>query len=124
MSLDKSIVLKIANLSRISISDAELPRVLQELTSIVYWMQQLDEVDTDKVDPMTGGTDINNCYLEIHAGAGGTESQDWAQMLIRMYIRWAESQEFKITQIQETYGEEAGIKSTTIKIDWITLLDG
>ncbi len=66
---------------------------------------------------LSGGTDINNCYLEIHAGAGGTESQDWAQMLIRMYIRWAESQEFKITQIQETYGEEAGIKSSTIKID-------
>ena len=66
---------------------------------------------------LSGGTDINNCYLEIHAGAGGTESQDWGQMLIRMYIRWAESQEFKITQIQETYGEEAGIKSSTIKID-------
>ena len=66
---------------------------------------------------LSGGTDINNCYLEIHAGAGGTESQDWAQMLIRMYIRWAESQEFKITQIQETYGEEAGIKSSTVKID-------
>ena len=65
---------------------------------------------------LSGDVDINNCYLEIHAGAGGTESQDWAQMLVRMYLRWAESQEFGITQIQESYGEEAGIKSSTIKI--------
>ena len=48
--------------------------------------------------------DINNCYLEVHAGAGGTESQDWAQMLLRMYSRWSESQDFKITIIQESYG--------------------
>ena len=61
--------------------------------------------------------DINNCYLEVHAGAGGTESQDWAQMLLRMYSRWSESQDFKITVIQESYGEEAGIKSCTMKIE-------
>ena len=61
--------------------------------------------------------DINNCYLEIHAGAGGTESQDWAQMLIRMYLRWAESQKFKITNIQESLGDEVGIKSSTLKIE-------
>tara|TARA_Y100000590_G_scaffold461707_1_gene623907 strand:- start:1515 stop:2339 length:825 start_codon:yes stop_codon:yes gene_type:complete len=65
---------------------------------------------------LSGDTDINNCYLEIHAGAGGTESQDWAQMILRMYIRWAESQKFSITHIQENPGEEAGIKSCTIKI--------
>ncbi|PPR51578.1 MAG: Peptide chain release factor 2 [Alphaproteobacteria bacterium MarineAlpha5_Bin10] len=61
--------------------------------------------------------DTNNCYIEIHAGAGGTESQDWAQMLVRMYLRWSENQNFKTTNIQENYGEEAGIKSSTIKID-------
>ena len=63
---------------------------------------------------LSGDTDINNCYLEIHAGAGGTESQDWAQMILRMYIRWTESQKFSITHIQENPGEEAGIKSCTI----------
>jgi len=65
---------------------------------------------------LSGDADINNCYLEIHAGAGGTESQDWAQIILRMYLRWAESQKFEITQIQESFGEEAGIKSCTIKI--------
>ena len=58
-----------------------------------------------------------NSFIEIHAGAGGTESQDWAQMLQRMYVRWAESQEnCKVILLQETRGEEAGIKSCTLKI--------
>ncbi len=60
--------------------------------------------------------DRNNAFLEIHAGAGGTESQDWAEMLQRMYIRWAESHDSKVNLLQETRGEEAGIKSCTIKI--------
>ena len=62
-------------------------------------------------------TDINNCYLEIHAGAGGTESQDWASMLRRMYLRWSEKNNFKIKIIHETTGEEAGIKSSTLLIE-------
>ncbi len=66
---------------------------------------------------MNENTDPNNIFLEIHAGAGGTESQDWAEMLARMYIRWAEKKDCKISLIQETRGEEAGIKSTTIKFD-------
>lgn len=61
--------------------------------------------------------DSNNVFLEIHAGAGGTESQDWAEMLIRMYIRWAEKRDAKVLLLQETRGEEAGIKSITIKIE-------
>ena len=66
---------------------------------------------------MNESTDSNNIFLEIHAGAGGTESQDWAEMLLRMYIRWAEKQDAKVILFQETRGEEAGIKSTTIKIE-------
>ena len=66
---------------------------------------------------MSESVDSNNIFLEIHAGAGGTESQDWAEMLVRMYIRWAEKHEAKVVLIQETKGEEAGIKSTTIKIE-------
>jgi len=66
---------------------------------------------------MNESADSNNIFLEIHAGAGGTESQDWAEMLSRMYIRWAEKQDAKILLLQETRGEEAGIKSTTIKIE-------
>ena len=60
--------------------------------------------------------DQNNCFLEIHAGAGGTESQDWAEMLQRMYLRWAERRNMNTFLLQESRGEEAGIKSATIKI--------
>ena len=65
---------------------------------------------------MNNEADQNNSFLEIHAGAGGTESQDWAEMLQRMYVRWAESKEFDISLLQESKGEEAGIKSSTLKI--------
>ena len=65
---------------------------------------------------MSGEVDINNAFLEIHPGAGGTESQDWAEILQRMYLRWSEDNNFKVTLLQETKGEEAGIKSSTIKI--------
>lgn len=67
----------------------------------------------------SGEADANSCYLEVHAGAGGTEAQDWAQMLLRMYSRWAESHRYSIELIEESYGEEAGIKSTTIKINGV-----
>ena len=61
-------------------------------------------------------SDSLDCYMEIHAGAGGTESQDWAEMLRRMYMKWSSSKEFKSQLIDEHKGEEAGIKSSTIKI--------
>ena len=65
---------------------------------------------------LSGEADSNDCYLEIHAGAGGTESQDWAQMLMRMYMRWAEQRGYKIELIGSNDGEEAGIKSATLLI--------
>lgn len=65
----------------------------------------------------SGEADNNSCYLEVHAGAGGTEAQDWAQMLLRMYLRWAEDHGYSTEIIEENIGEEAGIKSSTIKID-------
>ncbi|MBS41104.1 MAG: peptide chain release factor 2 [Rhodospirillales bacterium] len=65
---------------------------------------------------LSGEVDSNDCFLEIHAGAGGTESQDWAQMLTRMYLRWAEAHSYKTEWLEESPGEEAGIKSSTIKI--------
>ncbi len=61
--------------------------------------------------------DFLDCYLEIHAGAGGTESQDWADMLRRMYIKWSDSKNFKYQIVSEHKGDEAGIKSSTIKIE-------
>jgi peptide chain release factor 2 len=65
---------------------------------------------------LSGEADSNDGYLEVHAGAGGTESQDWAGMLLRMYTRWAEKHGFKVEYLEETQGEEAGIKSATIQV--------
>lgn len=65
---------------------------------------------------LSGEADGNDCFLEVHAGAGGTESQDWAEMLLRMYVRWAEQHDCKVEWLEESPGEEAGVKSATIRI--------
>jgi peptide chain release factor 2 len=65
---------------------------------------------------LSGEADANESYVEVHAGAGGTESQDWAGMLLRMYTRWAEKHGHKVELLEETDGEEAGIKSATIQV--------
>ena len=73
---------------------------------------------------LSNEADVLDCYIEIHAGAGGTESQDWADMLRRMYLKWSDSKKFKSSLISEHRGEEAGIKSSTIKIEGNYVLDG
>ena len=65
---------------------------------------------------LSGEADQNDTYVEVHAGAGGTESQDWAQMLLRMYTRWSEKRGYKVELIERHDGEEAGIKSATILV--------
>src|SRR6202008_2309724 len=65
---------------------------------------------------LSGEADANDSYLEVHAGAGGTESQDWANMLLRMYVRWAEQHDYKVDILDEHAGEEAGIKSATVQV--------
>ncbi len=65
---------------------------------------------------LSGEADANDTYLEVHAGAGGTESQDWAEILLRMYVRWAERKGYKLQLIQESPGEGAGIKSATLLV--------
>ena len=80
-------------------------KIIEDLESQEFKLQFKDDADS------------KNCYLEIHAGAGGTESQDWAQMLLRMYLRWSEKKKFKSTLIHESFGEEAGIKSSTLLIE-------
>ncbi|MSO85476.1 MAG: peptide chain release factor 2 [Rhodospirillales bacterium] len=66
---------------------------------------------------LSGEADGNDSYLEIHAGAGGTEAQDWAEILLRMYTRWAEKHGYKVEWIEESAGEEAGIKSATFRVN-------
>ena len=76
-----------------------------------------ERADADKVQALLAGeADANDTYLEIHAGAGGTESQDWAEMLLRMYARWAERKGYKVETVEYQAGEQAGIKSATLQI--------
>lgn len=76
-----------------------------------------DRADKDKVMALLSGeADANDCFIEIHAGAGGTESQDWAEMLQRMYYRWAEQRGYKVEMVDYQAGDQAGIKSATMQI--------
>lgn len=76
--------------------------------------KEVTRLETERL--LGGDADGNNAFLEVHSGAGGTESQDWAAMLLRMYTRWAENKGFNVSLIAESRGEEAGIKSATIEI--------
>jgi len=87
----------------------EIIKNLKELRKVV----KKDEIKCF----LSNEADSFDCYIEIHAGAGGTESQDWADMLRRMYIKWSDNRNFKFELISEHKGEEAGIKSSTIKIE-------
>ncbi|RZV35580.1 MAG: peptide chain release factor 2 [Sphingomonadaceae bacterium] len=76
-----------------------------------------ERADADKVQALLSGeADANDTYIEIHAGAGGTESQDWAEMLLRMYARWAERRGFKVETVEYQAGDQAGIKSATLLV--------
>ena len=86
----------------------ETENTIQQL-AVVAGKRQIESL-------LSGEADKNNCFVEIHSGAGGTEAQDWAAMLLRMYTRWAEQRGFKVEVIDEAGGEEAGIKSATIRI--------
>jgi peptide chain release factor 2 len=76
-----------------------------------------DEARRQEVEALLSGeADGNDTYVEVHAGAGGTESQDWAEMLARMYTRWSEDHDYKVALVEQSAGEEAGIKSATLLI--------
>ena len=80
--------------------------------------QIFQEIKKNEIDCfLSGDNDDYDVYLEIHAGAGGTESQDWADMLRRMYIKWFDKKKFKYEIISEHKGEEAGIKSSIVKVE-------
>jgi peptide chain release factor 2 len=76
-----------------------------------------DEAKRREIESLLSGeADSNDCYIEINAGAGGTEAQDWAEMLMRMYTRWAEKHGYKVQLLDSSEGEQAGIKSATLQI--------
>lgn len=82
--------------------------------ALVKIAKELHKLEIESL--LSGEADANDCFLEINSGAGGTESQDWAEMLLRMYTRWAGKRGYKWELVEESRGEEAGIKSATIKI--------
>ena len=103
-------------LTMIELGEAEKdPKVIAEAE---YALKRLkaDVARRELEALLSGEADANDSFIEVHAGAGGTESQDWANMLMRMYTRWAEKHGFKLEWIEETEGEEAGIKSATIQV--------
>ncbi|BCX18125.1 MAG: peptide chain release factor 2 [Geminicoccaceae bacterium] len=102
---------ELAELAEAEGDEATLADLARELESLRA------EVEKEQLKSLLSGeADANDCYLEVNAGAGGTESCDWAEMLLRMYLRWAEKHGYDVEWVEETPGEEAGIKSATIKI--------
>ncbi len=96
----------------LELADEELmTEVLSDLSNLEH---ELDKFDIQRM--LSGEYDEANAILSVNAGAGGTDAQDWAEMLLRMYIRWAEDRKWKVDLLEKSDGEEAGIKSATIKI--------
>jgi peptide chain release factor 2 len=105
-------VADIGELIPLAESDASLEIEVQ--TEVDVLSSRLDELDLEMA--FSGEYDSRNALLAIHAGAGGTESQDWAEMLLRMYLRWAERRGYRAEVLDSSPGEEAGIKSTTLSV--------
>ncbi|OUI82456.1 peptide chain release factor 2 [Acetobacter orientalis] len=92
--------------------DAEMVR--EGVATLKALAEEAKRRETESL--LSGEADSNDCYLEVNAGAGGTEAQDWAQMMLRMYTRWAEAHGYKVTLMESSEGEQAGLKSATILV--------
>lgn len=102
---------ELAELADAENDEAMLADIMQQLENL---RQEARHSELEAL--LSGEVDANDAYLEVHAGSGGTEAQDWAAMLLRMYSRWAENHKYKVEYIEETEGDVAGIKSVTLKI--------
>ena len=98
----------------VSEKEGEAELLAEAEKQFIQMEPELERVELESL--LSGEGDKNDAFLEIHSGAGGTESQDWASMLERMYMRWAEKSGYKVELLEESAGEEAGIKSATLKI--------
>ncbi|WP_420606271.1 peptide chain release factor 2 [Novosphingopyxis sp.] len=102
------------NVELIELADAEGDAEMAD-EALASLAKLADRADRDKVEALLGGeADGNDSYIEIHAGAGGTESNDWAEMLLRMYQRWGEKRGYKVEMVEYQAGDSAGIKSATL----------
>jgi peptide chain release factor 2 len=94
-------------------ADEEIEKDLEQSTGRIE--QEVAELEFKRM--LSGDNDFNNAIVSIHAGAGGTEAQDWSEMLLRMYLRWAERRGFKAAIVDILQGEEAGVKSATFTVN-------
>jgi len=102
---------ELAELAEADNDEATLDEILSQLTDL---QSEVKHAELEAL--LSGEVDGNDTFLEVHSGSGGTEAQDWAEMLLRMYTRWAEAHKYKVEYVEETEGDVAGIKSATIKI--------
>jgi peptide chain release factor 2 len=118
------------NIGLIELGEAENDAAVIEEAETVLKRLKAEVARRELEALLSGEADSFDTFLEVHAGAGGTESQDWANMLLRMYTRWAEQHGYKIEYLEETAGEEAGVKSATIQVKghnaygWLKSEDG
>ena len=104
------------NLTMIELGETEKDQSVIEDSERALQKLKVEAARRELEALLSGEADAFDTFLEVHAGAGGTESQDWANMLLRMFTRWAEQHDYKVEYIEESLGEEAGIKSATVKI--------
>ena len=104
----------LSSLAEMAEEDGDAASADDVLTLMTALAERAGKAETEAL--LSGEADGNDCYLEIHPGAGGTESNDWAAMLLRMYVRWAQRRGYSVEVIEEQAGEQAGIKSATVQI--------
>tara|TARA_B100001027_G_scaffold216699_1_gene193898 strand:+ start:821 stop:1927 length:1107 start_codon:yes stop_codon:yes gene_type:complete len=112
VEIEKENLFELIQLAEVEKDNVLIEETLEQIQNLVKTCNQLQLESL-----LSGEADSNNCYIEIHAGAGGTEAQDWALMLQRMYSRWSEKRGFVVSSIEESSGDEAGIKSCTLLIE-------
>ena len=103
-----------AELIEMAEAEGDAAMVAEGITSLKALAAEAKRREIESL--LSGEADGNDCYIELNAGAGGTEAQDWAEMLMRMYMRWAEQHGYKANLMEESEGEQAGIKSATLQI--------
>jgi len=111
MERDLSDAMEFAELAQSEGDEASLDHVASQLAAL---KRLADKAELEAL--LSGEADGNDSFLEINSGAGGTESADWAAMLVRMYVRWASAHQMEVEVIEETAGEQAGLKSATLKV--------
>lgn len=103
-----------SELLELAVEEQDEETVNELISDLDTYEKQIDELEFRRM--FSGELDPNNAFLDIQSGAGGTEAQDWAEMLLRMYLRWAEAHDFKTEIIEASAGEVAGLKSATVRV--------